>query len=105
MLFATNHSLAADLDSALGGSPALLANSRERFERLAGLSAAQEASLEALQGLFRDHTRPGGFCQHGQADLHTIGAFVAGAQARQLWVSLGPPCENPFESVLLDRTP
>ena len=104
-LFATNHSLAADLDAVLGGSPALLANSRERFERLAALSAAAEASLEALQGLFRDHARPGGFCQHGQADLHTIGAFIAGTRTRQLWVSLGPPCENPFESVLLDRPP
>jgi hypothetical protein len=103
VLFATNHNAAPALDDVLGGGEALLANSRERYERLAGLAASLRPSLRTLQELFCDHTRPGGFCQHGQGNLHTIGAFVAEAQARQLWVALGPPCENHFVSVPLKR--
>jgi hypothetical protein len=104
VLFATNHSLAPELDEVAGNNSTLLANSRERFERLSGLSSAPDDLLETLQALFRDHTRPGGLCQHGQGDLHTIGSVIAGSATRKLWVASGAPCEIPYLPVSLEGT-
>lgn len=103
-LFATNHSLTPELEEVLGGGDVLLTNSRERFEHLLELNPAPPDSLAGLQDLFRDHTRPGGFCQHGQGNLHTIAALIAAPRPRQLWVAYGAPCRNQFLPISLERT-
>jgi isopenicillin-N N-acyltransferase like protein len=97
ILFATNHSLTPDLESVAGGGADLAANSRERYEFVSSLAPAPDDPPETLPVLFRDHTRPGGLCQHGQGGLHTIGSFIAGSAARRLWIAAGAPCENPYE--------
>jgi isopenicillin-N N-acyltransferase-like protein len=104
MLFATNHSLTPELEEVLGGGEILLTNSRERFERLLELDPTPPGSLEGLQNLFRDHTRPGGFCQHGQGNLHTIAALIVAPRLRQIWVAHGAPCQNQFLPISLERT-
>jgi hypothetical protein len=101
-LFATNHSLAPELEEVLGGGEVLLSNSRERFEHLLNLTPPD--SLPGLQNLFRDHTQPGGFCQHGQGNLHTIAALIVAPRLRQMWVAHGAPCRNQFLSISLERT-
>jgi isopenicillin-N N-acyltransferase-like protein len=98
-LFATNHSTQPEMAPVLGGSADLLANSAERFERLSGPARPLPATLDDFEQLFRDHTRPGGFCQHGQGGLHTIGSFIVSPESRQLWVARGAPCQNEFEAV------
>ncbi len=104
VLFAANHSLAPELDGVAGGSSILLANSRERFEHVSGLSPALDDPLETLQAMFCDHTRLGGLCQHGQGDLHTIGSVIAGSASRRLWIAAGAPCENPYLPITMERS-
>ena len=104
MLIATNHSLTPELAEVLGGGKVLLTNSRERFERLLELSPTPPDSLAGLENLFRAHTQPGGFCQHGQGNLHTIAALIVAPRPRQIWVAHGAPCQNQFLPISLERT-
>jgi isopenicillin-N N-acyltransferase-like protein len=102
-MYATNHSLAPELADLLTGSPKLLANSHERFARVAVTAERPPASLDEVQSLFCDHSQPGGICQHGEGGMHTVAGLVVSPLLRQLWVTHGSPCQNPFVSVSLER--
>lgn len=101
VIFATNHSVTAQMEPFLGGSETLLANSRERFENLTRLAGDVERDVEGMLSLLRDHASRGGICQHGQGGLHTIGAFVASPEEARLWVARAYPCQSEFRSYTL----
>lgn len=103
LVFATNHSVTAEMESLLGGSEAFLANSRQRFENMTRLAGRVSKDLTAMISVLRDHTSPGGICQHGQGGLHTTGALVALPKEAKLWVVRGYPCRSEFWPVNLAR--
>jgi isopenicillin-N N-acyltransferase-like protein len=102
VIFATNHGVTEEMEPFLGGSEGLLANSQERFDNLTRRARDMNKDLEGTISLLRDHTAPGGICQHGQGGLHTIGALIALPEETELWIARGPPCQNEFRPVTLD---
>jgi hypothetical protein len=84
----------------------LARNSRARLEVISAL-ASQVASGksdtdEGLKNLLRDHTIPGGPCQHGDPyhpgrGLYTDYAVVLSPSLKGIWLAPGPACSNPFE--------
>ena len=101
VIFATNHSVTAEMEPFLGGSETLLANSQQRFGNLTHLARGVKRDLEGMIFLLRDHASPGGLCQHGQGGLHTIAAFVALPRQATLWIARGYPCQNDFRPITL----
>lgn len=101
IIFATNHSVTEEMEPLLGGSEALLTNSRHRFDNLTVLARDVKRDLEGTFSFLRNHTSPGGLCQHGQGALHTVGAFVGSPKRAMLWIARGYPCESEFASIKL----
>ena len=101
VIFAANHNVTEEMEPFLGGSEALLVNSRQRFENLTRLARNMNKDLEGAFSLLQDHTVPGGLCQHGQGGLHTIGAFVALPEQAKLGLARGYPCQTEFRPVTL----
>jgi isopenicillin-N N-acyltransferase like protein len=98
-LTATNHSLAPELASLLGGGPEFLENSRARLARLHHLGDVLPTTLTDWQHLLRDHAGHGSLCQHGQGNLTTVAALIVAPSRREMWVTCGAPCCNPFQLV------
>jgi isopenicillin-N N-acyltransferase-like protein len=96
VIYATNHSVTPQMEKYLSGSEYFLANSRERFENLAHLVGQIDNNLMGVMTMYRDHTPCGGLCQHGQAGLHTIGAFITLPKQKNIWITRGYPCKNEF---------
>lgn len=73
------------------------ANSRQRFGRLDLLTRDEvdgPGVKESLQRVMTSHG-PGGACQHGV--METTWTVMMAPRSRELWLSDGPPCRNPFE--------
>lgn len=101
VIFATNHSVTAEMEPFLGGTETVLMNSQQRFENLARLAQDVKRDLEGAISLLRDHALPGGLCQHGQDGLYTTAAFVAFPKQARLWVARRYPCQSEFRPVTL----
>lgn len=100
MIFATNHTITAEMEDILGGSEELLENSRQRLANLVRQSEALSLSMEDLQKLLRDHSQPGAICQHGPY-LYTLASEIASPMQGAVWVTEGPPCQSEFVPVSL----
>jgi hypothetical protein len=94
--FHTNHPLAQGTIPFVKEREPLLSNSRARLANLARLVPRVPHTLAGLEALLRDHTEPGAICQHGQALLHTVGAYIIAPAQRRIWMTQGPPCTNEF---------
>lgn len=101
IIFATNHSVTPEMEPILGGTESVLMNSQRRFQNVTRLAERVMPDLEGAISLLRDHSVPGGLCQHGQDGLHTTGAFVGFPKQATLWVARGYPCQSEFRSVTL----
>lgn len=76
-------------------------NSQDRwqnFERFAA-DPGWLWDMDGLQQVLRDHTRPGGACQHGrpdQAGLYSAHSYIMIPDQNQLLVTDGLPCRQPY---------
>ena len=73
--------------------------SRDRLNRLHELVAREKHTLAGMQALLKDHSNPGGICQHGGGGLHTDYGVILSPSAGGIWLTKGAPCKVPFEFV------
>jgi isopenicillin-N N-acyltransferase-like protein len=101
VIFATNHSLTPEMEGYLSGSETFLSNSRERLANLKRKVREMARTVEGVMALYRDHSLPGAICQHGEASLHTTGAFIIVPKQRRIWIASGYPCASEYSLLAL----
>lgn len=77
-------------------------NSDARFENLKKITSQPnfDSSLESMMKILRNHSKPGGICQHGP-DLYTIRAYLNMVKEGKLLVASGNPCKNEFKEFVI----
>lgn len=78
-------------------------NSSERFQNIRKVTSAPDykLSLESMKKLLRNHNKPGGICQHGDANMYTLRGYINIVKERKLLVTPGRPCENEFKEYMI----
>ncbi len=103
-VFTTNFFATPQLADRCTAEPRYVANARDRFENLKRLTRQVEHTVEGMKQILRDHTQPGGICQHTSI-LPTYNSFIMLARQRALLITDGRPCENEYQRLELDAPP
>lgn len=108
LVFHSNHFISPGAcarvsDRQVGRSPSTL----YRVSRLAeGVKAAgDQVTIETIQNALRDHFgHPDSVCAHPTEDRRstTVASHISDLAARTLFISSGPPCENPYQRYQLN---
>jgi isopenicillin-N N-acyltransferase-like protein len=99
-----NHCRHAELQAVNEQFPDLI-QSRDRQARIDALldDQASSSQLEHVKQILRDHVGyPRSICRHANEDpgtghWETVFSVVSEPTAGQMWISRGPPCQNPYE--------
>jgi isopenicillin-N N-acyltransferase-like protein len=105
-VFTTNAWFAPELVADNSTDPAreaVIANSRDRFANLQRLVREVPHTVEGMQTILRDHTRPGAICQHLEDNgvYNTYNAFIMLSRARAILVTGAKACEAQFQRIEL----
>ncbi len=81
---------------------------QERLQEFLGTS--QSIGVEQIQGYLQDHQNaPRSICRHEDPEspideqYRTVSSIIMDLQARQLWATDGPPCENAYFAASLEN--
>jgi predicted choloylglycine hydrolase len=100
-LYCSNSFRTQTLQAVMADMPEITQNSNDRwyhFEQIAG-DKSWMWDIDGLQATLRDHSKPGGACQHasiGQAGLYSAHSYIMIPAQNQLIVSDGLPCRHPY---------
>jgi len=103
-VFTTNFFATPELADRCTAEPKYIENARDRFENLKRLTRQVEHTIEGMKQILRDHTEPGGICQHTPL-LPTYNSFIMLARERAMLITDGRPCEKEYQRLELDAPP
>lgn len=100
-LWCTNYYYESPMQELMAHAPDIIGNSKARWRNLAQIANDAEWSwdMDGMQAALRDHTEPGGICQHagpGQADLCSSHSFIMVPSQNLLLLTDGLPCKHPY---------
>ena len=110
LLTHTNHCIHPDLMHINQDFPEMI-DSGSRLHRIQSLTTDMpECSMETIQHWLRDHDNyPRSICRHANDDLthgffETVFSLIIDVASQTIHLSRGTPCNNPYESYMLNPT-